>query len=196
MYETANELSVKGYAPYIIPYGGSNPVGATGYVVAMEELMEQAQQMNLRLDRIVFASSSGGTQAGLVVGAKAAGYIGQVLGISIDQKCEDLQALVAQLATATATHLKLDLKFAPGDIAVNADYLGAGYGILGEPEREAIRLAAEVEGLLLDPVYTGRAFAGMIDLIRTGEIRRDESVLFWHTGGTPALFAYAQELVK
>jgi len=196
MEVVAAELRTQGRAPYIIPNGGSNPVGATGYVAAMEELMEQARQMDLRLDRIVFASSSGGTQAGLVVGAKATGYSDQVLGISVDEKCEDLQALVAQLATATATHLKLGLKFAPGEIAVNADYLGAGYGVLGAPEREAIRLAAEMEGLLLDPVYTGRAFAGMIDLIRKGEIRRDESVLFWHTGGTPALFAYADELVK
>jgi len=196
MDAVAAELRTQGRAPYIIPYGGSNPVGATGYVAAMEELMEQARQMNLRLDRIVFASSSGGTQAGLVVGAKATGYEGQVLGISVDQKREDLQALVAALATETAAHLKLNLKFAPGDIAVNADYLGAGYGIMGEPERKAIRLAAEIEGLLLDPVYTGRAFAGMIDLIRKGEFRRGESVLFWHTGGTPALFAYADELVK
>lgn len=196
MSETANELSVEGHSPYLIPYGGSNPIGATGYVAAMEELMEQAKQTNLRFDRIVFASSSGGTQAGLVVGAKATGYTGQVLGISVDEKREDLQAKVAQLANATAVHLKLDAHFAPDDIPVNADYLGAGYAIMGEPEREAIRLAAEMEGLLLDPVYTGRAFAGMMDLIRKGSIRRDETVLFWHTGGTPALFAYADKLVK
>jgi L-cysteate sulfo-lyase len=196
MMETANELSVKGYAPYLIPYGGSNPIGATGYVAAMEELMEQAQQMNLRFDRIVFASSSSGTQAGLVVGAKATGYTGQVLGISVDEKREDLQVKVAKLATETAAHLGQIMRFAPGDIDVNADYLGAGYAIMGKPEREAIQLAAQTEGLLLDPVYTGRAFAGMLDLIRQGSIRRDETVLFWHTGGTPALFAYAEELAS
>jgi D-cysteine desulfhydrase family pyridoxal phosphate-dependent enzyme len=196
MTETANELSVKGYLPYLIPYGGSNPIGATGYVAAMEELMEQAKQMNLRFDRIVFASSSSGTQAGLAVGAKATGYTGQVLGISVDEKREDLQTKAARLATETAAHLGQIMKFAPGDIDVNADYLGAGYAVLGEPEREAIRLAAQTEGLLLDPVYTGRAFAGMMDLIHKGSIRRDETVLFWHTGGTPALFAYADELVK
>ena len=196
MTETANELSVKGYSPYLIPYGGSNPIGATGYVAAMEELMEQAKQMNLRFDRIVFASSSSGTQAGLAVGAKATGYTGQVLGISVDEKRDDLQTKAARLATETAAHLGQIMKFAPGDIDVNADYLGAGYAVLGEPEREAIRLAAQTEGLLLDPVYTGRAFAGMMDLIRKGSIRRDETVLFWHTGGTPALFAYADELVK
>ncbi len=196
MTEMANELSVKGYSPYLIPYGGSNPVGATGYVAAMEELMEQARQMNLRFDRIVFASSSSGTQAGLAVGAKATGYIGQVLGISVDEKREDLQTKVAKLATETAAHLGQIMKFTPGDIHVNADYLGAGYAVLGEPEREAIRLAAQTEGLLLDPVYTGRAFAGMMDLIRKGSIRHDETVLFWHTGGTPALFAYADDLVK
>jgi len=196
MMETANELSVKGYAPYLIPYGGSNPIGATGYVAAMEELMEQAQQMNLRFDRIVFASSSSGTQAGLVVGAKATDYTGQVLGISVDEKRGDLQAKVAKLATETAAHLGQIMKFAPGDVDVNADYLGAGYAIMGEPERQAIQLAAQTEGLLLDPVYTGRAFAGMLDLIRKGSIRRDETVLFWHTGGTPALFAYAEELAS
>jgi D-cysteine desulfhydrase len=196
MTETANELSVKGCSPYLIPYGGSNPIGATGYVAAMEELMEQAKQMNLRFDRIVFASSSSGTQAGLAVGAKATGYTGQVLGISVDEKREDLQTKAARLATETAAHLGQIMKFTAGDIDVNADYLGAGYAVLGEPEREAIRLAAQTEGLLLDPVYTGRAFAGMMDLIRKGSIRRDETVLFWHTGGTPALFAYADELVK
>jgi L-cysteate sulfo-lyase len=194
MMETANELSVKGYSPYLIPYGGSNPIGATGYVAAMEELMEQAQAMNLRLDRIVFASSSSGTQAGLVVGARATGYTGQVLGISVDESREDLQHKVARLATETAAHLGQTFQFGPGDINVSDDYVGAGYAVLGEPEREAIRLAAQTEGLLLDPVYTGRAFAGMIDLIRKGSIRRDETVLFWHTGGTPALFAYAEEL--
>jgi len=196
MTETANELSVKGYSPYLIPYGGSNPIGATGYVAAMEELMEQAKQMNLHFDRIVFASSSSGTQAGLAVGAKATRYTGQVLGISVDEKREDLQTKAARLATETAAHLGQIMKFTPGDIHVNADYLGAGYAVLGEPEREAIRLAAQTEGLLLDPVYTGRAFAGMMDLIRKGTIRHDETVLFWHTGGTPALFAYADDLVK
>ena len=196
MTETANELSVKGYSPYLIPYGGSNPIGATGYVAAMEELMEQAKQMNLHFDRIVFASSSSGTQAGLAVGAKATRYTGQVLGISVDEKREDLQTKAARLATETAAHLGQIMKFTPGDIHVNADYLGAGYAVLGEPEREAIRLAAQTEGLLLDPVYTGRAFAGMMDLIRKGSIRHDETVLFWHTGGTPALFAYAEELLQ
>jgi L-cysteate sulfo-lyase len=194
MEAVAAELRAQGRTPYVIPYGGSNPVGATGYVAAMEEMIEQAQQMNVQFDRVVFASSSGGTQAGLAVGAQATGYVGQVLGISVDVKREELQAMVATLATETAAHLKLNLQFAPGDISVNADYIGAGYGVLGAPEREAIRLAAEVEGLLLDPVYTGRAFAGMVDLIRRGEIRRGETVLFWHTGGTPALFAYAAEL--
>ena len=156
--------------------------------------MTQAQQMNIHFDRIVFASSSSGTQAGLVVGAKALGYSGQVLGISVDETRESLSSKVATLANETAAHLKLDLQFIPDEIVVNVDYLGAGYGIMGEPEREAIRLAAETEGLLLDPVYTGRAFAGLIDLIRKSAIRRDETVLFWHTGGTPALFAYADHL--
>jgi len=194
MNRIADEWKARGRLPYLIPYGGSNAVGAAAYAAAMEELMEQAKRMDLRFDRIVFASSSGGTQAGLVVGAKATGYSGKVLGISVDEKREDLQAKVARLATDTASHLGLHDRFTPGDVKVNADYLGEGYGIVGAPEREAIRLAAQTEGLLLDPVYTGRAFAGLIDMIRRGVIPRTESVLFWHTGGTPALFAYAEEL--
>jgi D-cysteine desulfhydrase family pyridoxal phosphate-dependent enzyme len=194
MEAVAAELRAQGRTPYVIPYGGSNPVGAAGYVAAMEEMVEQARQMNVTFDRVVFASSSGGTQAGLAVGSQATGYAGQVLGISVDVKREELQTMVATLANETAAHLKLGLRLTPGEISVNADYIGAGYGVLGAQEREAIRLAAEVEGLLLDPVYTGRAFAGMVDLIRRGEIRRGETVLFWHTGGTPAWFAYAAEL--
>jgi L-cysteate sulfo-lyase len=196
METVAAELRAQGRTPYLIPYGGSNPIGATGYVAAMEELMGQAQEMNLSFDRIAFASSSGGTQAGLVVGARATGYKGQVLGISVDEQRVNLQRKVAELATATAAYLKLDFHFVPDDIAVNADYLGAGYGVMGEPERAAIRLAAQTEGLLLDPVYTGRAFAGLMDLIRKGSIGKNEMVLFWHTGGTPALFAYAEKLVE
>ncbi len=196
MDAAAAELAAQGHRPYVIPYGGSNPVGATGYVAAREELTGQARQMELHLDRIVFASSSGGTQAGLAVGARATGYTGQVLGISVDEPRDSLQAKVAELATATAAHLKLGFAFERGEIEVNAGYLGSGYGIMGPAEREAIYLAARTEGMLLDPVYTGRAFAGLIDLVRKGEIKQGENVLFWHTGGTPALFAYADELLK
>lgn len=174
-----------GLKPYLIPYGGSNTTGASAYVFAMQELLDQ----NYHPDWIVFASSSSGTQAGMATGARLFGFRGKVLGISVDQTEADLKANVATLAAATADTLGEKLSFLPDDILVCGDYLGAGYGVLGVPEIEAIRLFARTEGLLLDPVYTGRAAAGLIDLIHKGFFKSAETVLFWHTGGTPALFS-------
>jgi D-cysteine desulfhydrase family pyridoxal phosphate-dependent enzyme len=179
-----------GQRPYLIPYGGSNTTGASAYTFALKELLDQ----NYHPDWIVFASSSAGTQAGLVAGARLFGYKGKILGISVDETEADLKAKVASLASATTDVLGEKLNFVPDDILVSADYLGGGYGVMGLPEIEAIRLFARKEGLLLDPVYTGRAAAGLIDLIHKGFFKQGETVLFWHTGGTPALFSekYAQ----
>ena len=174
-----------GLRPYLIPYGGSNVVGASAYVVAMKEILDQGCQP----DWIVLASSSGGTQAGLVTGAKLFDFKGKVLGISVDEPEEDLREKVAVLANKTMDFLGEKVKFEASEIQVSADYLGEGYGVMGNPEIEAIRLFANEEGLLLDPVYTGRAAAGMIDLINKGFFRKEDLVLFWHTGGTPALFS-------
>ena len=174
-----------GRQPYLVPYGGSNPTGASAYAFAMKELMEQGTVA----DWIVFASSSGGTQAGMVVGAHLFGFQGQVLGISIDEPAEVLQSRVAELAMGVADFMGEVLSITPQDIRVNADYLGGGYGVVSDTERESIRLFASYEGILLDPVYTGRAAGGMIDLIRKGFFSPDDTVLFWHTGGVPALFA-------
>lgn len=195
MAEVAAREQAAGRGPYPVPLGGSNALGAAGYALAMLELKDQQAAAGLRFDRIVFASSSGGTHAGLVAGARLAGFDGEVLGISIDEDRETLRARVAAVATETAQLAGRPHAYSAGDIAVNADYLGQGYGILGAPERDAIRRFAQTEGLLLDPVYTGRAAAGLLDLIRRGVIGRAETVLFWHTGGTPALFAYAEQLL-
>ncbi len=183
-----------GQKPYLIPYGGSNPVGATGYVFAMQEFLKQ----NIKADWIVFASSSGGTQAGLVVGASLFKFRGKVLGISVEGPQSELQDWVAKLASETSERLGRSKEFSPEEILVNADYCTAGYGVQTEAELEAISLFAKQEGLLLDPVYTGRAAAGMIDLIRKGFFKPEETVLFWHTGGQPALFAekYQPDLDK
>ena len=182
----------EGRRPYLIPYGGSNPTGAAAYVYALEELLTQ----DVEPDWIVFPTSSGGTQAGLVLGARRFGFKGKVLGISVDESARALQEWVAALASQTSERFGQKSLFAPADVLVNADYIGAGYGVMGLPEREAILMFARYEGLLLDPVYTGRAAAGMIDLIRTGFFKAADTVLFWHTGGIPALFAdrYADEL--
>jgi D-cysteine desulfhydrase family pyridoxal phosphate-dependent enzyme len=174
-----------GKRPYLVPYGGSSATGAAAYAFAIQELLEQ----DVSPDWIIFPSSSGGTQAGMALGARLFGFSGRVLGISVDEKKDVLQKRVAQLANQTANLLEENISFEANDILVNADYLGGGYGVMGEREREAINLFARLEGLLIDPVYTGRAAAGLIDLIRKGYFNRGEKVLFWHTGGTPALFA-------
>jgi D-cysteine desulfhydrase family pyridoxal phosphate-dependent enzyme len=174
-----------GRKPYLVPYGGSNSTGALGYVFAVEELLAQGAAP----DWIVFASSSAGTQSGLVLGARIFSFPGKVLGISVDEPQQALQAHVATLASETSARLGERIDFTPDEILVNADYCTSGYGILTDGEREAIRLFASREGLLLDPVYTGRAAAGMIDLIRKGFFRKDATVLFWNTGGQPAIFA-------
>lgn len=192
--EVADELRARGQKPYVIPLGGSNPIGAVGYVTAMLELVAQAKAADLTFDAIVFATSSGGTQSGLVLGDWLASCADRVVGISVDHPAEALVPRLIDLAAATAEHIGLSITFSAADFEVNDHYLGGGYAVMGEPEREAIRLCAQTEGLLVDPVYTGRAMAGLIDLIRAGEFKAGQKVLFWHTGGTPALFAYVKQL--
>jgi L-cysteate sulfo-lyase len=192
LQETFDRAAAEGKKPYLVPYGGSSPTGALGYAFAVKELVEQ----NVHADWIVFATSSGGTHAGLVLGQRLFGHKGKILGISIDESAAWLKTHVSELATFASEKLEKRSEFTPSEVLANADYCKAGYGILTEGEREAIRLFAKYEGLLLDPVYTGRAAAGMIDLIRKGFFKKDETVLFLHTGGQPALFAdkYANKI--
>ena len=192
LQETFEHTSAQGKKPYLVPYGGSSPTGALGYVFAMEEFVGQ----KVKVDWIVFASSSGGTQAGLVLGKRVFGYEGKVLGISIDEPQRILQEHAAKLASETSERLGPRLEFASEEVLVNDEYAAPSYGVLTGAERQAISLFAKQEGLLLDPVYTGRAAAGLIDLVHKGFFKKDETVLFWHTGGQPALFAekYQPEL--
>ena len=181
-----------GRKPYLITLGGSNSTGAWGYAFAMQEFMEQ----KVDVDWILFGTSSGGTHAGLVLGQRVFGFKGKVLGISIDEPEEWLKTHVSELASDASSKLGEQIEFTHDDVLANADYCKAGYGVLTDAEREAVRLFAKYEGLLLDPVYTGRAAAGMIDLIRKGFFKKQETILFWHTGGGPALFAdkYANKI--
>ena len=185
LQETFDNAVVDGKKPYLVPYGGSSPTGALGYAFAVEELMKQ----NVHADWIVFGTSSGGTHAGLVLGQRVFGFKGKVLGISIDEPEAWLKTRVSELATQASEKMGERIQFGPDAVLANDSYCKAGYGVLTEAEREAVRLFARTEGLLLDPVYTGRAAAGMIDLIRTGFFKKEETILFWHTGGQPALFA-------
>jgi D-cysteine desulfhydrase family pyridoxal phosphate-dependent enzyme len=192
LQETYDKAVADGRKPYLVTYGGSNPTGALGYAFAMEEFLQQG----VDADWILFGTSSGGTHAGLVLGQRVFGYRGKVLGISIDEPEEWLKARVSSLASDASEKLGERIEFRRADILANEEYCQAGYGVLTETEREAVKLFAKYEGLLLDPVYTGRAAAGMIDLIRKGFFKKDETVLFWHTGGQPALFAekYANKI--
>jgi D-cysteine desulfhydrase family pyridoxal phosphate-dependent enzyme len=195
MEEAAREREA-GRRVYVVPYGGSNAVGVCGYVEAMAEVWAQAPNVQW-FDKIIVASSSGGTQAGLLVGARALGYEGEIHGISIAEPAPVFREQIATHANHSIQHLGLAIPpIVADDVTVHDAYLGGGYGVVGGLEREAIALAGQTEGLLVDPVYSGRALGGMIDLIRRGEIGPGERVLFWHTGGTPALFAYADEIAR
>lgn len=194
LYAEAEALRAEGRRPYVITYGGSSALGACGFVAAMVELAAQLQALTLSFDAIIFASSSGGTQAGLAVGARALDFSGRIIGISIAEPAETFKRELAQLANETIALLDLDFTVTPEDFDVRDAYLGAGYGIVTAVERTAIYTAARTEGLFVDPVYTGRALGGLMDLIRQGEFHRGQRLLFWHTGGTPALFAYAGDL--
>ena len=185
LQQTFDKASADGKRPYLLPYGGSSPTGALGYAFAMQELMQQG----VFADWIVFGTSSGGTHAGLVLGQRLYGYTGKILGISIDEPEQWLKSTVSSLATQASQRVGARVEFTPGDVLAIDAYCQAGYGVVTAAEREAIRLFARTEGLLLDPVYTGRAAAGMIDLARKGYFKKDDTVLFWHTGGQPALFA-------
>lgn len=190
-------LEKQGKKVYTAPYGGSNEQGAIGFVEAFRELEVQRQAMNISFTHIVFASSSGGTQAGLMLGNKSHNSPYQIVGINIDKGETDKisfdQSIVA-LANSTAKLMDSAHQFSAADLILNSDYVGAGYGVVGALENEAIAITAQTEGILLDPVYTGRAMGGLLDMIRTGKLKKTDSVLFWHTGGAPALFAYAHDL--
>jgi len=196
--EISGQLRAQGRKPYLIGVGGSNGIGATGYVVAMNELMDQLRASGQAVDRILFGTSSGGTQAGIELGARIAGFEGRLHGLSIDKNEPEhleYEAEVAQIAGECAAYIGSDVRLTKSDVKVVYGYMGEGYGTVGKLEREAIGLMARSEGIVLDPVYAGRAFGALVDLIRRGNFKRDETVLFWHTGGAPALFAYAKELI-
>ena len=187
----AKQLRASGKQPYVIPYGGSNAIGAVGYVLAMIELSEQLSQMKLKATHVVVASSSCGTQAGLVLGARLFYPEVRVVGIRIDKDEIGItfEEQLIQIANETAQHIGVDENFTRSDFIVRDQYLGGGYGVVGELERNAIQKLGELEGIILDPVYTSRAFGGMLDLIEQDYFGKSDTVLFWHTGGGPAVFA-------
>jgi L-cysteate sulfo-lyase len=191
--ELAEEIRGQGGRPYYIPGGGSNPVGALGYVNAALELLQQANDLGLRVDCVVHGSGSTGTQSGLVCGLEGANAGIDVLGICVRRPAAAQEEAVYRTASATAEHVGIKGGLERARIRANGDYVGPGYGMPTAGTIEAIRLAALHEGLLLDPVYSGKAMAGLIDHCRKGLFRSDQNVVFLHTGGAAALFAYERD---
>ncbi|MFE8103185.1 D-cysteine desulfhydrase [Brenneria goodwinii] len=192
MEDLADTLREQGAKPYVIPGGGSSPVGALGYVACAEELLFQSSQQRLRIDHIVHATGSTGTQAGLVTGLTATNSQIPLLGISVRAPREKQEENVYALAQRTWQLLGIAGEVPRQAVKVNSDYVGQGYGIPTEGTLEALTLLARLEGILLDPVYSGKGMAGLIDLIRKGHFSRDENVVFIHTGGSAGLFGYRQ----
>jgi D-cysteine desulfhydrase family pyridoxal phosphate-dependent enzyme len=194
MDKIAEELRANGKVPYIIPSGGSNPVGALGYVNAILELVQQANELGIGVTHIVHSSGGGGTQSGLTLGVSALNTGVKVLGISVSQDKNYLSEKIAGIIKGSCELLNLDLSLAEDDITVIDDYVSPGYGYLTQEVADTIRFVAETEGILLDPVYTGKAMYGMIDLIEKHYFSEDDIIVFFHTGGTPAIFPYKDQL--
>ena len=190
------ELRAVGEVAYVIPGGGSNAVGALGSVSCAQELVPQADDIGLVIDRIVTATGSAGTQAGLIVGLEGTNANIPVLGIGVRLPRERQEDNVYWLARATAAYVGLKGDIAREAVVANCDYVGAGYGVPTEGMVEAVHLLAQQEGILLDPVYSGKAMAGMIDLIRKGVLTRGETIVFLHTGGAAGLFGYVDALTR
>jgi D-cysteine desulfhydrase family pyridoxal phosphate-dependent enzyme len=192
-----SELRQQGVEPYIIPYGGSNITGALGYVNAVKELQGQLTERKLKIDYIFFASSSGGMQAGLTLGKMLYGLKAELIPINIDKNetgGHTLEEAVLAIVKKGIEVLQIKESYDPEDIPLVREYDKAGYGIVTSNETSAINLLAQSEGILLDPVYTARAFYGMMDYLEKELLPKKSNVLFWHTGGLPAIFNYAEEM--
>lgn len=186
----AVELRAAGRKPYVIPGGGSNSTGALGYVNCALELCEQSATMGLKIDALIHATGSAGTQAGLVAGLAALESDIELLGIGVRAPRDKQESMVFELAKRTGARIGCEEAIRREDVRANCDYVGAGYGIPTQGMVESVRLLAELEGLLFDPVYSGKGLDGLIDLTRKGAFGDMENVVFLHTGGSAALFGY------
>ena len=193
MSDVAGEVTANGGKPYIIPGGASNKVGALGYVNCAIELLGQFNDQGLDIGYIVTATGSAGTQGGLIVGLKAMESDIPLLGIGVNAPKDAQEEKVYQLACETAEYIGKPNCVAREDVVANCDYVGDGYGVPTESMNEAVLMLARYEGLLFDPVYSGKGLAGMIDLIRNGTFSTG-NIVFLHTGGSAALFAYVDQL--
>ena len=194
MEAVADELRAAGRTPYIIPGGGSNPIGALGYLNCALEFMDQANREGIVIDHVVHATGSAGTQAGLVVGLQMTNSGIPLLGIGVNAPKDAQEEKVWALTQETAALVGAPDCVAREDIVANCDYVGDGYGIPTKGMNDAVMLLARLEGLLFDPVYSGKGLAGMIDLVQKGFFQQAKNIVFVHTGGVAGLFGYSGQL--
>ncbi len=193
--ELGSELEALSKKPYLIPIGGSNPVGSLGYARAISEFKQQMEEADLQMDYIVFASCSGGTHAGMILGKELHHLSSEIMGIAIEKDeigNVPFKEQILEILNGAIPLVGLDKTFTKEDIILMEGYNDAPYAVVTEMEINAISTLAKTEGIILDPVYSGRAFAGFLDLLEKRKFPNGSNILFWHTGGTPALFHYAE----
>jgi D-cysteine desulfhydrase len=195
MQAVADDVAGEGRKAYVIPGGGSNPVGATGYVACAEEILAQTFELGIHIDRIICASGSAGTHAGLVTGFYGNNSNIPVIGINVSRPKADQEELVFDLVQRTANHVGVNSAISREAVVCFDEYVGPGYSLPTPAMAEAVRMLARLEGVLIDPVYTGKAMAGLIDLVRKGTLDQKQNILFIHTGGSPALYVYMDEIL-
>ncbi len=195
MNEVAEKVKKEGRKPYIIPGGASNPIGATGYVACAQEILQQTFESGLKIDHMVVPSGSAGTHAGILVGMVGCHANIPVYGINVSRPRETQEAIVHKLAVATAERVGAG-SIPRSAVDCNGDYFAPGYSQVNDGMIEAVKLLARTEGILLDPVYSGKAMAGLVDYVRKGKFAKGSNVLFLHTGGSSVLYAYMDAFRK
>jgi D-cysteine desulfhydrase family pyridoxal phosphate-dependent enzyme len=192
----AEELGARGRKPYLIPVGGSTALGCASYILAVGELLNQLKVSQIEPDWIFVTTGSCGTHAGILAGTKYFGTAIPVYGISVSRTKSECEQRIPTLVQKTADLLDHDMPIGQDDVIVNEDYLGPGYAIITPEARDAIFKVARLEGIFLDPVYTGKTMAGLMDLVRRDEIKKGSTIVFWHTGGTPGIFGFPNDFRK
>ena len=195
MQQVADDVANKGGKAYIIPGGGSTPLGATGYVACAQEILTQTFDMGINIDHVICASGSAGTHAGLVTGFFGSNSRIPVSGINVSRSTEEQEQLVYKLVRDTAAYLGITEDIPGRAVRCYDEYVGPGYSLPTAGMAEAVRMLASLEGILMDPVYTGKAMAGLIDLVRKGIFKEGQNILFVHTGGSPVLHVYTEEIL-
>ena len=195
LQQVADEVASEGRKAYVIPGGGSTPLGATGYVACAQEIQDQTFDLGINIDHVVCASGSAGTHAGIVTGFYGNNSNITVSGINVSRSKDEQEQLVYELVKETAVHVGIRADIPAQAVRCYDEYVGPGYSLPTDEMAEAVRMLAGLEGILMDPVYTGKAMAGCIDLIRKGIFKKGENVLFVHTGGSPALYVYMEHIL-